>query len=93
MILLSLLSFIPVCSITTIMLSWTNNLFSEQKRKTATLTLMTTAYFAAAALVVRMDMLMVLFIVLASRFDLSISGTIPTDAMYPSFRSVFGLSV
>lgn len=92
MILLSLLSFIPACAITAIMLSWTNNLFSEQKRKTATLMLMTTAYFAAAALVVRMDMLMVLFIVLAFRFNLSISGTIPTDAMPPSFRSAFGLS-
>lgn len=93
MILLSLLSFIPVCSITTIMLSWTNNLFSEQKRKTATLMLMTTAYFAVAQLVVRMDMLMVLFIVPAFRFNLSISATIPTDAMPPSSRSAFGLSV
>lgn len=33
MILLSLLSFIPACAITTIMLSWTNNLFSKQKKK------------------------------------------------------------
>lgn len=93
MILLSLLSLIPVCSITTIMLSWTNNLFSEQNSKTATLMLMTTAYFAVAQLVVRMDMLMVLFIVLAFRFNLSISGTIPTDTMPPTFRSGFGLSV
>lgn len=67
MILLSLLSFVPACGITAIMLSWTNNLFSEQNRKTAILMLMTTAYFAAAALVVRMDMLMVLFMVLAFR--------------------------
>ena len=55
--------------------------------------LMTTAYFAAAALVVRIDMLMVLFMVLAFCLNLSISDTIPTDAMPPSFRSVFGLSV
>ena len=93
MILLSLLSFIPACGITAIMLSWANNLFSEQNRKTGTLMLMTTAYFAAAQLVVRMDMLMMLLIVLAFRFNLSISGPIPTDAMPPSFRSAFGLSV
>lgn len=93
MILLSLLSFIPACAITAIVLSWTYNLFSEQNRKTATLMLMTTAYFAVAQLVVRMDMLMVLFIVLAFRFNLSISGIIPTDATPPSFRSAFGLSV
>lgn len=29
----------------------------------------------------------------SSRFDLSISGTIPTNAMPPFFRSAFGLSV
>lgn len=33
MILLSLLAFIPAYSITAIMLSWTNNLFSEQNQK------------------------------------------------------------
>lgn len=49
MILLSLLSFIPACGITAIMLLWTNNLFSEQNRKTATLMLMTTAYTVSFA--------------------------------------------
>lgn len=67
MLALSLLAFIPACGIIGIMNRWTRETLSEYHRSAATLMLITTAYFAGAAMVVRMDMLMCLFMVLAFR--------------------------
>lgn len=65
MLSLSLLSFLPACGIVGIMNRWTKEEMSTEVKLTATLMLFTTAYFAGPAIVVRMDMLMCLFIVLA----------------------------
>ena len=64
---LSLLSFIPAIGISSLMDQWTHKELPENFRRLATLMLFTTVYFMGPALVVRMDMLMCLFIVLALR--------------------------
>lgn len=64
---LSLLSFIPAIGISSLMDQWTHKELPENFRRFATLMLFTTVYFMGPALVVRMDMLMCLFIVLALR--------------------------
>ncbi len=62
---LGLLSLLPACGVVAVMNRLTGGLLTTSDRRTATLMLMTTAYFAGPAMVVRMDMLMCLFIVLA----------------------------
>lgn len=60
----SLLSFIPALVIVTTMTKWIRREYGENKI-TAPLMLMTTGLFTGAALIVRMDMLMNMFIVLS----------------------------
>ncbi len=67
MLALSLFSFLPACGIIKLMNDWTRETLSDDYRFTATMMLITTAYFAGSAMVVRMDMLMCLFMVLAFR--------------------------
>lgn len=62
---LGLLSLLPACAVVQRMNVLCRDILSPSVRRTATLMLMTTAYFAGPAMVVRMDMLMCLFIVLA----------------------------
>lgn len=62
---LGLLSLLPACGVVQRMNVLCRDILSPSVRRTATLMLMTTAYFAGPAMVVRMDMLMCLFIVLA----------------------------
>ncbi len=67
MLLLSLMSLIPAFGIAEIMNRWTHGTLSDSHRHTAVLMLFTSIYFTGASMVVRMDMLMCLFIVLALR--------------------------
>ncbi len=60
----SLLSFIPALVIVTTMTKWIRREYGENKI-TAPLMLMTTGLFTGAAMIVRMDMLMNMFIVLS----------------------------
>lgn len=64
---LSIFSFIPAVGVANFMNDWTRGSLSVPYRDLATLMLFTTAYFTGAAAVVRMDMLMCLFIMLAFR--------------------------
>ena len=64
---LSLLSLIPAGIITCIMDKWTERELNTQQRSTAFVMLLSTGLFLGAALTVRMDMLMCLFIILAMR--------------------------
>ncbi len=63
--LLSMLSLVPAVAIAAIMERLSAIGLSGRQRALARLMLMTSAYYAASAIVVRMDMLMSLFIVLA----------------------------
>lgn len=65
MLALSMLSFLPAAAIIRVMNGWAKRSMTNRNLDTAMLMLFTTAYFAGAAIVVRMDMLMCLFIVLA----------------------------
>jgi 4-amino-4-deoxy-L-arabinose transferase-like glycosyltransferase len=62
---LALLSLLPACGVVAVMNRLTSPLLTATDRRVAMLMLMTTAYFAGPAMVVRMDMLMCFFIVLA----------------------------
>lgn len=62
---LSLFSFIPALVILHIMDKWTQAEISAPYRITAQLLLLTTTYFLGTAVVVRMDMLLAMFIILA----------------------------
>ncbi|MGI6244043.1 MAG: ArnT family glycosyltransferase [Prevotella sp.] len=67
MLALSMLSFLPAVGVVKVMNDWTRDSMSALYRGVAALMLFTTVYFAGATAVVRMDMLMCLFIVLALR--------------------------
>lgn len=62
---LGLFSLIPALSILRIMDKWTAGYLPDEIRKSAAYMLMTSGLFVGAAVVLRMDMLMCLFIVLA----------------------------
>ena len=64
---LSLLSLVPAGIIAWIMDKWTEREFDVQQRSAAFVMLLSTGLFLGAALTVRMDMLMCLFIILAMR--------------------------
>ena len=64
---LSLLSLIPAGAIACIMDRWAETELNVQQRPIAFLLLLSTGLFLGAALTVRMDMLMCLFIILAMR--------------------------
>lgn len=65
--LLSLFSILPALLIVKVMDGWVAPMVSEKGRKAAGYALMTTGMFIGAGIVIRMDMLMTLFIVLALR--------------------------
>jgi 4-amino-4-deoxy-L-arabinose transferase-like glycosyltransferase len=65
MLWLSLFSFIPALIILRVMDKWTQSEMGASYRITAQLLLLTTVYFLGTAVVVRMDMLLAMFIVLA----------------------------
>lgn len=62
---LALFSFVPALVIIAIMDNWVKKSLSGRERLVAQLMLITSGYFIGAAVVLRMDMLMCLFIVLA----------------------------
>lgn len=62
---LILYSLLPALGIAHTMDKWTRGLMSSNSRATLPLFLITTGYFAGTAMVLRMDMLMVWFIILA----------------------------
>ncbi len=65
MFFLGLFSLLPAFVILYIMDRWTHPLLNSQQRNSAQLSLLTTGLFLGAALILRMDMLMCMFIVLA----------------------------
>lgn len=65
MFFLSLFSFIPALVILYIMDKWVSQALSENERLNAQLMLLTSGFFIGSAVVLRMDMLMCMFIVLA----------------------------
>lgn len=67
LLLLGLFSFVPALVIIAIMDNWVKELLSERERLVAQLMLITSGFFVGAAVVLRMDMLMCMFIVLALR--------------------------
>lgn len=68
MIVLALFSIIPAFIIVLVMNKWIKNHLNKEESITGTLMLMTTAVFMGAAVTIRMDMLMVMFITLALYF-------------------------
>lgn len=67
MLALSALSLVPALLIVSVMNAWTCREMDEKCRLTASMMLLTSGIFIGAAITVRMDMLMSLFIVLALR--------------------------
>ncbi len=65
--LLSLFSLLPALGVLRVMNGWIGARMAERDERTGMLTLSTSAFFLGAAVVLRMDMLMCLFIVLALR--------------------------
>lgn len=65
MLFLGLFSLIPALVIVYILDQWTRNVLGEDERIVARLMLLTSAFFVGSAVVLRMDMLMCMFIVLA----------------------------
>ncbi|MDP4268147.1 MAG: glycosyltransferase family 39 protein, partial [Bacteroidota bacterium] len=62
---LGIFSFLPALIIMHIMDKWVKDVLSDSERLTGELMLITSGYFIGAALVLRMDMLMCMFIVLS----------------------------
>lgn len=62
---LGLFSYLPALVILYVMDQWVKNILRESKRLTGQLMLLTSGYFIGTAVVLRMDMLMCMFIVLA----------------------------
>lgn len=65
MLFLGLFSLIPALVVLAVMYRWTKGAVAENNRVAGMLMLMSTAYFLGSAAVLRMDMLMCMFIVLA----------------------------
>jgi 4-amino-4-deoxy-L-arabinose transferase-like glycosyltransferase len=65
MFFLSLFSFLPALMVIYLMDKWVGNLLSDKERLIGELMLITCGYFTGTAIVLRMDMLMCMFIVLA----------------------------
>lgn len=62
---LGIFSFFPALVVVYVMDKWTKNVLSERERLLAQLMLLTSGFFIGTAIVLRMDMLMCMFIVLA----------------------------
>jgi 4-amino-4-deoxy-L-arabinose transferase-like glycosyltransferase len=65
MFFLSIFSFVPALVVVYVMDKWVGKLLSEKERLIGELMLMTCGFFIGTAIVLRMDMLMCMFIVLA----------------------------
>ena len=65
MLFLSIFSFVPTLVVVYIMDKWVGNLLTESERLAGQLMLMTSGFFIGTAIILRMDMLMCMFIVLA----------------------------
>ena len=65
MFFLSIFSFVPTLVVVYIMDKWVGNLLTESERVAGQLMLMTSGFFIGTAIILRMDMLMCMFIVLA----------------------------
>ena len=65
MLYLSIFSFVPTLVVVYIMDKWVKNLLTESERLAGQLMLMTSGFFIGTAIILRMDMLMCMFIVLA----------------------------
>ncbi|MGE5446753.1 MAG: ArnT family glycosyltransferase [Bacteroidales bacterium] len=65
MFFLSIFSFVPALVVVYIMDKWVENLLSDKERLIGELMLMTSGFFTGTAIVLRMDMLMCMFIILA----------------------------
>jgi len=65
MFFLSIFSFVPALVVVFVMDKWVGNLLSEKERLIGELMLLTCGFFIGTAIVLRMDMLMCMFIVLA----------------------------
>ena len=65
MFFLSIFSFVPALVVVFVMDKWVGSLLSEKERLIGELMLMTCGFFIGTAVVLRMDMLMCMFIVLA----------------------------
>ena len=88
MLFLGLFSFIPALVVVYVMDQWISNSVSEKERLMAQLMLLTSGFFVGTAIVLRMDMLMCMFIVLAlSTFFKMYSGNgKPRDSyLFPLF--------
>ena len=67
MLFLGIFSFVPALVVIYVMDQWVKNVLSEYERLPGQLMLMTSGFFIGTAVVLRMDMLMCMFIVLALR--------------------------
>lgn len=65
MLFLGIFSFLPALVVIYVMDQWVKNLLSERERLAGQLMLLTSGFFIGSAIVLRMDMLMCMFIVLA----------------------------
>ena len=65
MLFLSIFSFVPTLVVVYIMDKWVGNLLTESERLAGQLMLITSGFFIGTAIILRMDMLMCMFIVLA----------------------------
>ncbi len=65
MLFLGIFSFVPALVVVYVMDLWVKNVLSKNERLLAQLMLLTSAFFIGSAIVLRMDMLMCMFIVLA----------------------------
>jgi 4-amino-4-deoxy-L-arabinose transferase-like glycosyltransferase len=65
MLFLGLFSFIPALAIVIVMDKWVSAVLSDKERLMAQLVLLTSGFFIGTAIVLRMDMMMCMFIVLA----------------------------
>jgi MFS family permease len=85
---LGIFSYVPALVVLYIMDKWTKNILSERERLLAQLMLLTSGFFIGTAIVLRMDMLMCMFIVLAlySFFKMYIGEGKPRDPwLFPLF--------
>jgi len=85
---LGLFSYVPALVVLYIMDKWVKNILSERERLVAQLMLLTSGFFIGTAIVLRMDMLMCMFIVLAlyTFFKMYIGEGKPRDSwLFPFF--------
>lgn len=88
MLFLGIFSFVPALVVVYVMDQWVKNILPENERLVAQLMLLTSVFFIGTALVLRMDMLMCMFIVLAlhSFFKMYIGEGRPRDSwLFPLY--------